>query len=149
MSAEQTVRDFMSTFNEYGAEEAAGYLADDLVLTFSPPPTTLGKQEFLGQGMIIKEGMPDFHWTVREAVEEGDTVTVYADLWGTHTGMFRASMLAPGAPDVPPTGIEVSATDTVQFTVYGDQIARVDFLSGEAEGLGAILAQLGVELPGG
>lgn len=148
MSAEQTVRDFMSTFDAGDIDGAASYLADNMTLRADNPPISGGKNEFVGQGTLIKEAVPDFMWNPQQMDTNGNTVTAYVQWTGTHAGTFRLSAFMPGAPDVPATGAAVSVPDTVHFTMNNGLITDVYFDSQPGEGLGVFLHQIGVELPG-
>jgi hypothetical protein len=55
----------------------------------------------------------------------------------------------PGMPtNMPPTGKKVSAKDVFVVTVEGDKVSHLHVDSPGGGGLPALLAQLGVNLPG-
>lgn len=147
MNAEQTVRDFLSTFETRGVEASIPYLADQLTLTADNPPLQGGRDEFIGQGQLIKLAMPDFRWGIQKLSTQGNQVTVNMHWTGTHTGTFKMSAFMPGAPDIPATGVRVGAPDTFIFTVSGDKISGVHITSPANGGLPEMLKQIGVELP--
>jgi len=147
MSAEQVVRDFLNTFETQGVEPAIPYLADNLGLSAVNPPLQGGKQEFIGQGALIKEAMPDYRWGVQTMNTQGNQITVTMRWTGTHSGILRLSGFVPGAPDVPPSGKKLSVADKFIFTVQGDKITRVHIDSPTDGGLVGMLQQLGIQLP--
>jgi len=147
MSAEQVVRDFMNTYETQGVEPAIPYLADNLSLSSTNPPIQGGKREFIGQGTLIKEAMPDYRWGVQSTNTQGDQVTVTMRWTGTHTGVFRMSEFMPGAPDIPPTGKKLSVADKFIFTVQGNKITGLRIDSPADGGLIGMLQQLGIQLP--
>jgi predicted ester cyclase len=147
MSAEQVVRDALKAFETQGVEATSPYLSDQLALEVVDPPIRGGKDEFIGQGILIKEAMPDFKWGIQNVTSQGNQVTVNMRWTGTQTGVFRLSVLTPGAPDIPPTGKRVSVADKFYFTVSGDQITGVQIDSPADGGLYELLRQLGVQLP--
>ena len=147
MTPEQVVRDFLAEFETSGVEKATTYLTDDAVITAVNPPIQGGKAEFIGQGTLIKEAMPDYRWGVQQMTTHGEDVTVKLRWTGTHTGPFRLSAFVPGAPDVPATGKKVSVPDNFVFTVRGDKISGMHIDSGPNAGLFEMLKQLGVSLP--
>ncbi len=146
MNAEQVVRDFLSSFETQGPEAASSYLAETL-LVHSPDQPDAGKEEFIAQGQMILETLPDFQWNVQKATTQGNQVMVKMVWTGTHEGVFPLSAFVPGAPDIPPTGQRVSVRDTFIFTVDGNQIVDLNIASGPGEGLPEMLNQLGVQLP--
>jgi predicted ester cyclase len=148
MSAEQVVRDFMDAFEKRGVDAAIPYLADDVTIRVDNPPQNGGKQEFIGQGWLIKESMPDYKWGAQSITSEGNRVTVVSRWTGTHTGVFRLSALNPNAPDIPPTGKKLAIADKFIFTVDGDQITSMHIASPAGGGLVGMLAELGVQMPG-
>lgn len=147
MNPEDVVRSFLSEFETSGVDPASAYVADDFVLATTNPPTTGGRDAFIGQGMLIKEAMPDYQWNVQNLSVAGDEVTVDSLWTGTHTGTFRLSMVMPGAPDVPATGIAVQVADRFIFTVRGDQLAGMTIDSPQGGGMLGFLQQVGVDLP--
>ncbi len=54
----------------------------------------------------------------------------------------------PGMPSLPPTGKKVSAKDAFVVTVQGDQVSHMSVESPVDGGILAMLAQLGVKMPG-
>jgi predicted ester cyclase len=146
MSAEQVVRDFMSAFETKGVQDAIPYIADNVKVVSDNPPIEGGKNEFIGQGSLIKEAMPDYKWGIQNISTQGNEVTVSMRWSGTHTGTFRLSSFVPGAPDIPPSGKKISVPDKFIFTVSGNQISGLHIASGPTEGLGAMLQQLGIQM---
>lgn len=148
MSAEQVVRDFLSAFEAGGVEPAIPYLATTMRLTMTNPPMNGGRDEFVGQGRVIKQAMPDFKWGVQTLTVSGNQVDVTLHPTGTQTGVLALSAFMPGAPDLPPTGKKVGAPDHFVFTVNGDKIAGILIDSPAGGGLLGMLGQLGIQLPG-
>lgn len=147
MSPEQVVRRFLSAYENEGVEAAIPYLADNMVLQITNPPLEGGKDEFIGQGALIKAAMPDFRWGVQNMVTVGNQVTVTMRWTATHTGVLHLSAFAPGAPDVPATGKKLAIADKFIFTVMGDQISGLFIDSPANGGLVGMLQQLGIQLP--
>jgi hypothetical protein len=77
----------------------------------------------------------------------GNQATVKTQVSGTNTGPLSLPM--PGMPsNMPPTGKKVSAKDVFVVTVEGDKVSHLQVDSPAGGGLLAILAQLGVKMPG-
>jgi len=147
VNPEQVVRDFLTTFETRGVHASIPYLADDLAVSAVNPPISGGKNEFIGQGTLIKEALPDYAWGVQKMTTQGNQVTVTMRWAGTHTGTFQMSAFMPGAPDIPATGKKLSVPDKFIFTVNGNQISAVHIDSGPNGGLPEMLRQIGVQMP--
>jgi predicted ester cyclase len=147
MTPEQVVRDFLNTFEKSGVPAATRYLADTMAVSVVNPPINGGRAEFIGQGTLLKEALPDYKWGVQQMTTQGNKVSVTARWTGTQTGVFRLSAFMPGAPDVPATGKKVTVPDHFDFTVTGDKITALHIDSGPNGGLPELLKQLGVQLP--
>ena len=76
----------------------------------------------------------------------GNQATVKVNISGTHTGTL--SMPIPGMPSVPPSGIKVWVRDAFIVTVKGDKVSHMQVDSPADGGIPAIMAQIGVKMPG-
>ena len=77
----------------------------------------------------------------------GNQATVNVELSGTNTGTL--SLPLPGMPGmIPATGKKTSVPDTLIVTVEGDKVSHLQIDSPAGGGLPALLAQLGVKMPG-
>jgi hypothetical protein len=146
MSAEAVVQEFLQVYESQGIGAAVKYLADDLTLR-QPGMPDGGQREFIGIGSVTKEAMPDFRWGVQTITTNGSTIAVDMRWTGTHTGIYRLSLLMPGAQDIPPTGKAVSVEDRFVFTVSGEKISAINIEWPPGGGLPSFMAQLGVTLP--
>lgn len=146
MSAEAVVHEFLQVFETQGIGAAAAYLAEDMVLR-QPGMPDGGQREFIGIGTVTKESMPDFSWGIQSVNTTGDTVAVNMRWAGTHTGIYRLSLLVPGAQDIPPTRKSVIVEDRFDFTVTNGKISVVDIQWPPGGGLPSFMQQIGVPLP--
>lgn len=144
-SATQTVRNFMSAFENFGIYAAMPHLADDLLFTNTAIPGNYGKRELLLTLTLLMEAMPDFRWNIEAIFEdEGKSDVSVTMFWtGTHTGPFRLSQLWEAGPDLAPTGMSVMVPDTLEFRVAADKIVEVHIASDEEGGLTEWLRQIG------
>jgi predicted ester cyclase len=140
-----TVRKFMTAFENFGIYAAMPYLADGLLFTNTAIPGYFGKREFLMTLSLLMEAMPDFKWNVEAIFADDDHAEVAVTMYwtGTHTGVFRLSKLWDSGIDIAPTGIYVCVPDSITFTLEGDRIAEIHIVSDEEEGLTEWLRQVG------
>ncbi len=94
----------------------------------------------------LTTAFPDLKFEVEQVTVNGDQATVKATWGGTQTGTLDMGM--PGMPAVPPTGKKVSVKDTYIVTVQGDKVSHLRVDSPADGGIPAMLAQLGVKMPG-
>jgi predicted ester cyclase len=95
----------------------------------------------------MQAAFPDLKFDVQQVTVNGNQATVQVQLSGTNTGTL--SMLLPGMPgSIPPTGKKVSVPDTFVVTVQGDKVSHMQVVSPADGGLPAMLAQMGVNMPG-
>ncbi|MGA2490321.1 MAG: ester cyclase [Anaerolineales bacterium] len=94
----------------------------------------------------LTTAFPDLKFEVQEVMVNGNQATVKANIRGTQTGTFSVPL--PRMPTVPATGKKVSVKDAFVVTVQGDKVShlRVDLPANG--GIPAILAQIGVKMPG-
>jgi len=95
----------------------------------------------------LRNAFPDLTFEVQQVTVNGNQATVNAQVGGTNTGPLSLPM--PGMPgSIPPTGKKVSAPDTFIVTVQGDKVSHGQVDSPAGGGLPAMLAQIGVNMPG-
>jgi predicted ester cyclase len=94
----------------------------------------------------LNAGFPDLKFEVKQVTVNGNKAQVQAQVSGTNTGTLSIPM--PGMPSIPPTGKKVSVKDAFVVTVQGDQVSHISVESPADGGIPAMLAQLGVKMPG-
>jgi predicted ester cyclase len=103
--------------------------------------------EALGLVTGMKAAFPDLKFDVQQVTVNGNQATVKVQLSGTNTGTL--SMPLPGMPSsIPPTGKKVSVPDAFVVTVQGDKVSQMQVVSPADGGLPAVLAEIGVKMPG-
>lgn len=144
MDAEQIARDIVVNMGDEAKVKsmlAPGAMASGGVLPM-PMPAADAFNMIAG----LKAGFPDLKFEPREVKVNGNQVTVKAQVSGTHTGALQLPM--PGMPSIPPTGKKVSVPDAYVITVEGDKVTELHVDSPANGGVPAMLAQLGVKMPG-
>ena len=144
MSVEQVARDFVTTMTDREKTEAnvtAGAMVSGGVL-----PQPMPAMEAFNLIAGLTTAFPDLKFEVEQVTVNGDQATVKATWGGTQTGTLDMGM--PGMPAVPPTGNKVSVKDSYVVTVQGDKVSHLHVDSPADGGIPAMLAQLGVQMPG-
>jgi predicted ester cyclase len=144
MSVEQIARDFISMMTDL--EQTKAHLTEDAVASGGVLPQPIPAMEAFNIIAGMKSAFPDLKFDVRQVTVNGNQATVNAEISGTNTGSL--SLPLPGMPSIPATGKKVSAPDTFIVTVEGDKVSRLEVDSPSGGGLPAVLAQLGVNMPG-
>ena len=66
-----------------------------------------------------REAFPDKHFTIEDAIAEGDKVVLRWSFLGTHLGDFWTPL-----GTVPATGKSISVSATITYRLEGDRIAE-------------------------
>jgi hypothetical protein len=101
---------------------------------------TLDKQGYLAVQKAFFAAAPDYHGTLANVRDEGDTGYGTVTASGTQT----QPLALPGLPPIPATGKHFSTTFDTTVTWHGD---RISTMSLQQVGPG-LLDQLGIQLPG-
>ena len=144
MSVEQVARDLITMMTDVEATKAR--LAPDAMASGGVLPQPMPAKEAFNLIAGLTTAFPDLKFEVEQVTVNGDQATVKATWGGTQTGALDMGM--PGMPAVPPTGKKVSVKDTYIVTVQGDKVSQIQVESPADGGIPAMLAQLGVKMPG-
>ena len=145
MSVEQVARDLITEMTD--EEKTKAHLTADAVASGGVLPVPMPALEAFKIIGGLKAAFPDLKFEVEDVKVNGNQATVNAWVSGTNTGPLSLPM--PGMPtNMPPTGKKVSAKDTFVVTVEGDKVSHLQVDSPTGGGLPALLAQLGVNMPG-
>ena len=145
MSVEQVARDFITTMTD--PEKTKAHLTTDAMVSGGVLPQPMPAMEAFNLIGGMTAAFPDLKFEVEQVTVNGNQATVNVQLTGTNTGPL--SMPLPGMPgSIPPTGKKVSAPDTFVVTVEGDKVSHMSVDSPANGGLPAVLAQMGVKMPG-
>ena len=144
MSVEQVARDLITKMTD--VEETKAHLTADAVASGGVLPQPMPALEAFKIISGLKTAFPDLKFEVEQVTVNGDQATVKATWGGTQTGALDMGM--PGMPAVPPTGKKVSVKDTYIVTVQGDKVSQIQVESPADGGIPAMLAQIGVKMPG-
>jgi len=145
MSVEQVARDFISKMTD--VERTKAVLTPDAMASGGVLPQPMPAMEAFNIIGGLMTGFPDLKFEVEQVTVNGNQATVKTKISGTNTGPLSLPM--PGMPsNMPPTGKKVSANDAFVVTVEGDKVSRLEVDSPADGGLPAILAQIGVKMPG-
>jgi len=145
MSVEQVARDFITMITD--VEKTNARLTADAVASGGVLPQPVPAMEAFKLIGGLMTAFPDLKFEVQQVTVSGNQATVKALISGTNTGPLSLPM--PGMPsNLPPTGKKVSAEDAFVVTVQGDKVSHLQVESPADGGLPALLAQLGVKMPG-
>lgn len=144
MSVEQVARDFIAMMTD--AEATKARLTPDAMASGGVLPQPMPAMEAFNMIAGLNSGFPDLKFEVENVTVNGDQATVNARVSGTNTGPLSLPM--PGMPSIPATGKKVSVKDTYVVTVQGDKVSHLQVQSPADGGIPAMLAQLGVNVPG-
>jgi len=146
MSAKDVVKEGLAATEAGDFAKLEGLVADDFSMS-GPVPMPVGKREFVGLMMALRQAMPDWKFNPGDYQENGDEVTVPFQITGTHTGELQLPL--PGLPPIPATGTRVSLpNEPSTFTVKDGKLAKLEVADIPGGGVMGILSQLGVNLPG-
>ena len=145
MSVEQVARDFVTTMTD--VEKTKAYLTPDAMVSGGVLPQPMPAMETLNLVAAMNAAFPDLKYDVQQVTVNGNQATVNVELSGTNTGTL--SLPLPGMPGmIPATGKKASVPDTLIVTVEGDKVSHLQIDSPAGGGLPALLAQMGVKMPG-
>src|SRR5215216_720178 len=145
MNVEQVARDLVTMMTD--EEKTKERLTADAVASGGVLPQPMPALEAFRIISGLKTAFPDLKFEVEQVTVNGNQATVNALISGTNTGPLSLPM--PGMPtNMPPTGKKVSAKDIFVVTVEGDKVSRLEVASPTGGGLPALLAQLGINMPG-
>jgi len=145
MSVEQVARDLITNMTD--VEKTKASLTADAMASGGVLPQPMPALEAFNLITGLRTAFPDLKFDVEDVTVNGNQATVKAHITGTNTGPLSLPM--PGMPNnMPPTGKKVSAKDAFVVTVEGDKVSKLHVDSPAGGGLPALLAQLGVQLPG-
>ena len=145
MSVEQVARDLITMMTDVEATKAR--LTPDAMASGGVLPQPMPALEAFNIIAGLKTAFPDLKFEVEQVTVNGNQATVKTQVSGTNTGPLNLPM--PGMPsNIPPTGKKVSAKDAFIVTVQGDKVSHLEVDSPADGGLPALLAQLGINMPG-
>ena len=144
MSVEQVARDFIAQMDDMQKTESR--LTPDAMVSGGVLPAPMPAMQAMNLMGALKTAFPDLQFDIQKVTVNGNQATVNAQVSGTNTGPF--SLPVPGMPSIPPTGKKVSVPDRYIVTVDGDKVSHLQVDSPADGGIPAMLAQLGVKMPG-
>jgi predicted ester cyclase len=144
MSVEQVARDLISNMTD--SKKVLGMLTADAMASGGVLPQAMPAKDAFNVTSGLIAAFPDIKFEVQQVTVNGNQATVKANISGTQTGTLSLPM--PGFPAVPPTGKKVWAKDAYIVTVQGDKVSHFQVDSPADGGIPAMLAQLGVKMPG-
>ena len=144
MSVEQVARDLITMMTD--VEKTKASLTADAMASGGVLPQPMPAMEAFNIIAGLKTAFPDLKFEVEQVTVNGNQATVKTQWGGTQSGALDMGM--PGMPAIPPTGKKVSVKDTYIVTVEGDKVSHLQVDSPADGGIPAMLAQLGVKMPG-
>ena len=145
MDSRSTVQALMDSIQKGDFEKAKTLLSKDFQFS-GPVPEPVSGDAWLAISKDLKIAFPDleYHFHVENMIAE--TVSISAQLKGTHTGPLDLSSINMGV--IPPTHRAFSSErETGRAIVKGGQVTSWALLPIEGAGMKAILGQLGVHPP--
>ena len=144
MQAVYRIENFIDAVQAADFEKVKFLLADDFMFS-GPVPEPINGSAWLGMSESLKAAFPDLDYQFKTEGVDGDTVSLSAQLKGTHTGNF--DLTAMGMSVIPPTNKSFAAArEHGKITAQGGKVWAVE--PTEGAGLMAVLGQLGVKPPG-
>jgi steroid delta-isomerase-like uncharacterized protein len=125
------VRRFYEGLNTRNLAVIDELIAPDFVDHSAPPGHLPGPQGMHQTVTMFLSAFPDLHWTIEDAVAEGNKVVLRLTARGTHRGAFQG---------IPPTGKQVTVTGLIISRLADGKIAE-EWANRDVLGL---LQQLGV-----
>lgn len=146
MSVEQVARDFVTA--TFGGDQGKlkAHLTADAMASGGMLPQPIPAIEALKTSGGLTAAFPDLKFEVQKVTVNGNQATLEVHMSGTNTGTWNVGI--PGMPAIPATGKKVSVKDAMVVTVQGDKVSHLTIDSPADGGFPAILAQLGVKMPG-
>ena len=145
MSVEQVARDFVTSMTDL--EKTKAHVTADAMASGGVLPQPMPAMEAFNLIGAMKAAFPDLKFEVEQVSVNGNQATVNVQLTGTNTGTL--SIPLPGMPSsIAPTGKKVFAPDAFVVTVEGDKVSHMNVEAPANGGLPAVLAQIGVKMPG-
>lgn len=144
MSVEQVARDVVMNMNNEAM--AKSLVTADAMASGGILPQPIPIMEAMKVIAGLTTAFPDLKFDIQQVTVKGNEATVKAVWSGTNTGPLSLPM--PGMATIPPTGKKVSVKDVYVVTVQGDKVSHFSAESPADGGIPAMLAQLGVKMPG-
>ncbi len=145
MSALDVVKKGVNAVNAGDFATLESLTANDFIME-GPMPQPVDKAGYLAMLRALKTAFPDWNFNVTGWAEEGNLVHATNAITGTHTGTLNLPML-PGP--IAPTGKKIKLPpEPTDFTVANGKVTHIMVHSGAEGGLGGILKQIGVSMPG-
>jgi predicted ester cyclase len=117
------------------------------VLT-GPAPVPLDKEAFLVFQQVHTDAFPDWNFNAQVVEEKGEHVRVVVQITATHLGTYDVAKLGLPLPPLPATAKRRQwPPDTLDFTITGDKISKLDVVVSPEGGVIGTLAWLGVKAP--
>jgi predicted SnoaL-like aldol condensation-catalyzing enzyme len=111
----EIVRTFSrDAFNDHDLSRLSQYMRDDYIQHNPDCPQGMGG--FVGFFKQIFGAVPDFKYSIKQMIAEGDLVWMYSGVSGTHTG--------GGWLDVPPSGNKLDFDAVDMFRIQNGKIAE-------------------------
>jgi predicted ester cyclase len=147
MSVEQVARDFVTAAMVGGdIGKLKAQLTADAMASGGMLPQPMPAIEAFKSSADLKAAFPDLKFEIQQVKVNGNQAAVQVHMSGTNTGQLNLGL--PGMPAIPASGKKVSVKDAMVVTVQGDKVSHVTIDSPADGGLPAMLAQLGVKMPG-
>ncbi len=142
MSAKDTVEQLIKALEAQEWQTAATLLSDDFAEGGTLPGEAQSREDYLTAQKAIATAFPDWHYTVSDVQEQGNTVTLWLAGSGTHTGELVPPI--PAMPAIPASGKLVTLpADHAEFMLKGGQITALRLETPLGGGLDGILEQIG------
>jgi steroid delta-isomerase-like uncharacterized protein len=111
----EIIRTFCAdAFNNHDLSKLSRYMRDDYIQ--HNPDCPQGMAGFIGFFQQIFKAVPDFRYTIKQMIAEGDLVWMYSGVSGTHAG--------GGWLDVPASGNRLDFDAVDMFRIQDGKIAE-------------------------
>ncbi len=145
MDPKATVQALFDAVQAGDFAKAQSFLTDDFQFS-GPVPEPISGPAWLGMSASLKAAFPDLDYQFKVEGADGNTVSISAQLKGTHTG--NLDLTAMGMPVIPPTNKSFAAAHEHGKAVVQDgKVKTWAVEQTEGAGLMAILGQLGIQPP--
>jgi len=115
----------LALFNEF-LNEGKSEVVDQLISPDYTGPTGQGVEGFMALTAPLRQGFPDLHFKILDAIEEGSKAVVHWTSLGTHNGVFAG--VAPTGRQVYNEGIAIYRVENGRVVEAWSQVDRFGVL---------------------
>lgn len=144
MTNTELAKTLMAAVDAGDMAKAGNLLTDDFQIS-GPFPVPMGKDQWLGIQVAMKQAFPDWRFNLTNIEDHGDSATIYYYITGTHVGALDLTPMGLGV--IPATSKPVKLPpEHADMRIVGGKVAAMEVHGAEGGGLPGLLKQIGVEM---